>query len=91
MRRDPSTKNISPLENEYLDKMGEYRLDIHTLIRSTVECNNDEVDKTKTTQGYPRCYFGLPFAVKVAVSSSLEREMPPSLRYIMPSNVMIWD
>ncbi|KAI9163412.1 hypothetical protein HJFPF1_05024 [Paramyrothecium foliicola] len=68
MRRDPTTKNVMPLEDQFLTKMGDYKLDIHTLIRSTVECNNDEVniDPTQATQGYPRCYFGLPFAIKVA-------------------------
>jgi hypothetical protein len=84
MRRDPTTHDMQPLEDDILRKMGDYKVDIHTIIRSSVECNNDEVDPTRMVHGFPRCYFGLPFAVKVAVSLfELEEQLTIPACYLM--------
>lgn len=70
-RRDDSKSKGEILEEKYLKAFADYGLDIHTLIRNVVECNNDEADtKALRTDGaYPRCYFGMAFARKVHVSS----------------------
>lgn len=59
--------DAKPLEGKYLDKMGEYGIDIHTLIRNVRDCNNGQPDtKHVLTDGsLPACFFGLNFAQRV--------------------------
>jgi hypothetical protein len=56
-----------PLEGEYLDKLGEYGVDLHTLIRSTKDCDNGEPNNDFTGTGeYGKCWYGLNVATRVS-------------------------
>lgn len=59
--------DAQPLDDKYLRLMGEYGIDLHTLIRSVRDCNNDKADPlTPRTDGtYPPCFFGMNFAQRV--------------------------
>lgn len=55
------------LEDEYLQKLGEYGVDLHTLIRSTKDCNNGEANNEFTGTGeYGQCWYGLNIATRVS-------------------------
>jgi hypothetical protein len=59
--------DIKPLDEKFLRLMGDYGIDLHTLIRNVRDCNNGAVDtKQLLTDGsYPRCFFGMNFAQRV--------------------------
>lgn len=55
-----------PLDSKYLEAMGKYGIDLHTLIRNVRDCNNEEGDNAIKTDGsYPKCFFGMNFAQRV--------------------------
>ncbi|PVI03080.1 hypothetical protein DM02DRAFT_726727 [Periconia macrospinosa] len=58
-----------PLESKYLELMGDYGIDLHTLIRNVRDCNNGQAQKTPadlskipTGGSLPACFFGMNFA-----------------------------
>lgn len=57
----------TPLDEKYLRLMGQYGIDLHTLIRNVRDCNNGKADTTKivTDGSYPACFFGMNFAQRV--------------------------
>jgi hypothetical protein len=55
------------LEDEYLEKLGAYNVDIHTLIRSVKDCDNGEATNDFTGTGeYGKCWYGLNIATRVS-------------------------
>ncbi|KAF2761441.1 hypothetical protein EJ05DRAFT_536215 [Pseudovirgaria hyperparasitica] len=61
------TRERVPLEEKYLKLMGDYGIDLHTLIRNTRDCNNGKADTAQilTDGSYPLCFFGMNFAQRV--------------------------
>ena len=71
--RDPnagSSKKAERVDEAWLRKMGEYGIDLHTLIRNVRECNNGEPNngEIRTDGSLPKCFYGMKFAQRVNVS-----------------------
>lgn len=55
------------LEDDYLKKLGDYNIDLHTLIRSTKDCDNGEANNDFTGNGeYGKCWYGMNIATRVS-------------------------
>lgn len=68
-RRDGSENWRPRLEDEYLDAMEKYGIDIEKFMKNIIECNNEEGDdEAQFDDEYPKCFFGMPFAVYADVS-----------------------
>ncbi|KAH7393919.1 hypothetical protein DE146DRAFT_765499 [Phaeosphaeria sp. MPI-PUGE-AT-0046c] len=60
---DKNTPGSKPLDSKYLEAMGKYGIDLHTLIRNVRDCNNGEVKHDIKTDGsLPTCFYGMNFA-----------------------------
>lgn len=59
--------DAKPLDDKFLRKMGDYGIDLHTLIRNVRDCNNGQPDKSKilTDGSLPACFYGMNFAQRV--------------------------
>lgn len=75
--------DVKPLEEKHLKKMGDYGVDLHTLIRNVRDCNNGAVDTKQilTDGSYPHCFFGMNFAQRVATK---DRDFYTGVMHVTP-------
>lgn len=78
-RRDAGEKWRPRLEDEYLDAMEKYGVDLKKFIKNIIDCNNKEAEEdVQFDDDYPKCFFGMPFAIYADVST------PIALRVFFP-------
>lgn len=84
-RRDGSENWRPRLEDEYLDAMEKYGIDIKKFVKNIVDCNNEEADdEAQFDDEYPKCFFGMPFAVYADVSTPIALRVPSTRMHSRP-------